>query len=105
MIEINKENIPYVFNIALAGELYEMGIDYNNTAGLFTVSLAKDGVDLCKGEPIIYGKPLFDDIVNRGNFPKVTITPIDESCESDAVTFDNLSTTVFLSVTGGEYNE
>ena len=103
-IEINKNLIPYKFNISLSGELYEMRIDYNDTANLFTVSLAKDNVTLCTGEPIIYGKPLFGDLMNRGDFPKATITPIDESGESNAVTYDNLSTTVFLRVTGGEYD-
>ena len=85
--------------------MFEMRIDYNNTANLFTVSLSKGGVTLCTGEPIIYGQPLFGDIANRGNFPKVTITPIDESGESNAVTYDNLSRTVLLKVTGGEYGE
>lgn len=105
VIEINKDIIPYTFNIPLADELYEMRIDYNNTADLFTVSLSKGGVTLCTGEPIIYGQPLFGDLINRGNFPKVTITPIDESGESNAVTFDNLTRTVLMKVTGGGYDE
>lgn len=104
-IDIKKDLVPYVFNILLSGELYEMRIDYNDTANLFTASLKKNNVALCTGEPIIYGRPLFGDLVNRGNFPKVTITPIDESGECNAVTYDNLSSTVFLRVTGGEYGE
>lgn len=105
VIEINKNLIPYKFNIALSNEIFEMRIDYNDTADLFTASLSKDGVELCVGEPIIYGKPLFGDLVNRGGFPTVTITPIDESGESKAVTYDNISRTVLLKVTGGEYGE
>lgn len=105
VLEINKDIIPYTFNISLQNEMFEMRIDYNNTADLFTVSLSKGGVTLCTGEPIIYGQPLFGDIANRGDFPKVTITPIDESGESNAVTYDNLSRTVLLKVTGGEYGE
>lgn len=101
-IEINKDIIPYTFNIMLADELFEFRIDYNDTADIYTVSLSKDGVEICTGEPIIYGQPLFGDLVNRGNFPKVTITPIDESGENNSVTFDNLSSTVLLVVTGGE---
>lgn len=101
VIEINKDIIPYIFQISLADELFEFRIDYNNTANLFTVSLSKDGVELCTGEPIIYGIPLFNDISTRGDFPKVIITPIDESGETDAVTYDNLSNTVLLSVTVG----
>lgn len=105
VLEIKKDIIPYTFNIALQNEMFEMRIDYNNTADLFTVSLTKDGETLCIGEPVIYGKPLFSDIANRGNFPKVTITPIDESGEINAVTFDNLSKTVLLRVSGGDYGE
>lgn len=104
-IEIKKDIIPYTFNISLADEVYEMRIDYNNTADLFTVSLSKNGKMLCTGEPIIYGQSLFLDIENRGGFPKVIIFPIDESGGSNAVTFDNLSNTVLLQVYGGEDDE
>lgn len=105
VLEINKSLIPYIFNISLSGELYTMRIDYNGTADLFIVSLAKDGIVLCTGEPIIYGKPLFGDLSTRENFPQITITPIDESGECNAVTFDNLCSTVLLKVTGGDYDE
>lgn len=105
IIEINKDIIPYTFKILLSDEEFEIGIDYNNTADLFTASLSKNGKMLCAGEPIIYGRPLFGDLINRGDFPKCTIVPIDESGESNSVTYDNLSTTVLLQVTGGEYDE
>lgn len=103
-INIHKDIIPYTFNILLDNELFEMRIDYNNSFDLFSVTLLKDGIELCAGEPIIYGQPLFGDFKNRGNFPNVTITPIDESSEFDSVTFDNLSRTVLLIVTAGETN-
>lgn len=101
-IHINKDIIPYTFDILLSDELFEFRIDYNNSCGFFTVSLSKDGETLCSGEPIVYGVPLFADLLTRGKFPKVKITPIDESKESTAVTFDNLSNTVFLQVTDYE---
>lgn len=104
-IEINKALIPYTFNILLSDEMFEFRVDFNSVADLFTVTLSKNGVELCSGEPIIYGQPLFSDLINRGNFPKVTITPIDESNEHNAVTFDNLSKTVMLKVTDGEIDD
>ena len=104
-LDIQKELIPYTFNILLDGELFDFRIDYNNKADFFTVSLSKNGVALCDVEPIIYGYPLFGDLKNRGDFPNVTIIPMDESRETDAVTFDNLSSTVFLVVSGGGVNE
>ena len=104
-LDINKNLIPYQFYISLDNELFEFRIDYNDTADLFTVSLSKDDMELCVGEPMIYGMPLFGDLINRGKFPKVNIIPLDESGESNAITFDNLSSTIFLNVTEGAGNE
>ena len=97
IIEINKSLIPYNFNIALGGELFDFRVDYNHTGGFFTIELSKDGETLCAGEPIIYGKPLFADVRNS-KFPNVKIIPRDESETYNAVTYENLSESVFLSV-------
>lgn len=105
VIEIKKDVIPYTFKILLGSDWYECRVDYNNTGNLFTISLSKDGAELCAGEPIIYGVPLFNDLTTRGDFPTVTITPLDESGEYNAVTYDNLSSLVMLTVTGGGYDE
>ena len=43
LIEINKDLIPYSFNILLAEEWFELAIDYNKTGDLFTVTLYRDG--------------------------------------------------------------
>lgn len=104
-IEINKELIPYNFNILLNNELYNLRVDFNNFANLFTVALSKNDELICAGEPIIYGIPLFNDLITRGNFPQVMIIPKDKSGENNSVTFDNLSSTVFLTVSGGEIVE
>ena len=100
-IDINKSIVPYTFEMLLGDEVYKMRIDYNNTGAFFTLSLAKGDELICAGEPIIYGMPLFGDLKNRGGFPTVTITPIDESGSACMVTFDNLSRTVLLRVTIG----
>lgn len=98
ILEINKNLIPYTFNIVLYGEQFSFRVDYNNTAHLFTVSASKNGVDLCTGEPLVYGVPLFRDLFTRGGFPLVVITPYDMSGRYDSVTYDNLSSTVQLYV-------
>lgn len=95
-IAINKELVPYTFNILLGGELFGIGIDYNETYGFFTVSLSKDGETVCDGEKIVYGKPLFKEIFVSEKFPSIDIIPYDISGEADSVTFDNLSETVQL---------
>lgn len=104
IIEINKELIPYEFDISLANETFRIGIDYNETAAFFTLSLSKRNEDtgaydeICAGEPIVYGVPLWNDVYKSGKFPAPVIIPYDESGESDAVTFDNLNRTVFLTI-------
>ena len=99
-ITINKELIPYEFDILLADETFKMKINYNNTADLFTVSLYKDDELICV-EPIIYGVPLFKDVFQPDKYPALDIIPIDESGETTAITYDNLSDTVLLIVDNG----
>lgn len=106
-IEINKEQIPYEFNIELADETFLIGVNYNETADLFTLSLSKlneetgDYESICTGEPLIYGKTLWEDVYISGKFPAVDIVPFDESGETNAVTYDNLNNTVFLTIDNG----
>ena len=99
-IIINKEIIPYTFDILLADELFNLRIDYNNTADLFTVTLSKDGEEICV-EPIVYGVPLFKDLYQPDKYPALEILPIDESGQESKITFDNLSTTVLLIIDNG----
>ena len=108
---INKELIPYRFSILLADELFELQINYNETADLFTVSLYKDNELVCAAEPLIYGEPLFKDVYMLDKYPNIDIVPIDNSGNETQVTWDNLGVTVFLEVDnceesiGGEDNE
>ena len=111
-ININKSLIPYTFDIELAGEIFTLRIDYNDTGEFFTVGLSKEKKQICAGEPIIYGTPLFRDIYVAGLFPAVDIIPLSPSNKYNAVTFHNLSETVLLiidndstSVLEGESNE
>lgn len=96
-ILINKNLIPYSFNIMLSDIMFEIQINYNETADLFTVTLYKEGKCLCAGEPIIYGARLFNDIY-QSSFPPIDIIPIDESGESFEISFNNFNKTVFLCV-------
>lgn len=94
-IEIEKENIPYSFDILLGEEEYELEINYNESANLFTVTLKKEDEVLVYNEPIIYGVPLFTDCYDKA-FPALAIVPLDESGETDQVTYENFNETVFL---------
>lgn len=103
-IEINKNLIPYEFQILLVDEMFKIGVNYNTTAALFVVDLYKlneeTGLynEVCLGEPVIYGKPLWQDVRRVGSFPNLKIIPLDESGSTIAVTFDNLGKTTFLTL-------
>ena len=101
IVTINKNLIPYNFDILLAGEVFNIRVDYNNIADMFTVALSKGNIVICEGEPIVYGIPLFKDIFISGKYPAVDIIPYDESGEYDSVTYDNLSQTVLLVIDNG----
>lgn len=104
IIEINKGLVPYEFDIVLADETFKIGINFNETAELFTADLSKlneesgEYEEICKGEPIVYGKKLWEDVYITSKYPAVDIVPLDESGENNAVTFDNLNETVFLCI-------
>ena len=108
VIEIDASRVPYEFDIVLADETFRIGVDYNETGKFFTLSLSKmdeetgEYIEVCAGEPLVYGKPLWNDVYRAGKFPALTITPLDESGETNAVTFDNLGRTVFLVVDNSE---
>lgn len=97
-IEITKSMIPYTFEISLADEIFEITVNYNYSANMFTLSLAKDGEIICAGEPIVYGVPLWKDVFICGKYPEVDIVPLDESGNRSSVTFEGLNETVFLTI-------
>lgn len=94
-IELEKELIPYRFEIELGAELFEMEIHYNLVHDFFTIDLFKDDEVLIYGEKVTYGVPLFADVYDS-RFPAPTIIPMDESGQEQRVTFENLNETVFL---------
>jgi len=96
-ILIQKDLIPYNFNIVLGAEMFEIEVDYNETADLFTITLYKDE-QMIVTEPIIYNVPLFQDVYMVGRYPVLTIVPCDESKQATAVSWENFNETVFLCV-------
>jgi hypothetical protein len=106
-ILINKELIPYTFNILLGDETFSVGVDYNATADFFTLSLSDaNGNVITRSEKLVYNMPLFADIYNPVVFPCLTIIPVDESGEEIDITWDNFGETVFLSIDDeGDSNE
>lgn len=101
-IEVHKGIIPYKCDIVLAGELFTLQFNYNNTMGTFIVDLFKDGQLVCAGEPVVYGVPLWNDVYRAGIFPTADIIPLDPGGESTQVTFENLGERVLLMLDNGE---
>jgi len=98
IIEVEKELMPYSFDIVLAGEEYNMEFMYNKAAELFTCTLSKEDEVLVYNEPIVYGVEMFADVYKSGLFPMVAIVPLDESGQENSVTYDNFGKTVFLTI-------
>lgn len=112
IISINKNLIPYDFEILLSGEMFKISVSYNEAADLFILGLSKlnentaEYEEICAGEPIIYGVPLWQDVFVSGKYPALTIIPLDESGSVSAITYDGLGTTTFLTIdNGGDENE
>ncbi|PAD73667.1 phage baseplate plug family protein [Paenibacillus campinasensis] len=103
-IDIEKEQIPYRFDISIADEVFTFEVHYNAEYDFFTVDLERDGDVLAVGEKLVYGMPLFYDVMDN-RFPKLPIVPYDESELSTAVTWETLGTSVFLYVIEGEDDE
>ncbi len=97
IIEVEKELIPYNFDILLEKEEFNIYIMYNAVSDSFTVTLSKNGKILVDNEPVMYGVPLFKDVYNV-DFPCIDIVPLDESGQTDIVTWENFGKTVFLTI-------
>lgn len=94
-IEINKNLIPYEFDITLKGETFRLVVNYNYLNDFFTIDLYKNGEILVLGEKIVYARPLFLSCLHK-NIPRPYIIPFDFSENTDRVTFENLNEEVFL---------
>lgn len=102
-IPIEKENIPYQFDISLGNEIFTLEVNYNESHDFFALDLIKDGEVLVYGAKMVYGNPVFAGIEDE-RFPVPLITPIDESGRETSITYENLGETVFLAY-GEEENE
>jgi hypothetical protein len=97
ILPIEKELIPYQFEIELANELFILEIQYNKRFDFFTIDISKNEQPLVYGEKLILNRPLFDGLANI-ELPKVNIVPRDRAGIETRITYDNLSETVFLYV-------
>ncbi|MFF0831028.1 phage baseplate plug protein [Brevibacillus sp. NPDC003359] len=96
-LDIEKEQVPYRFEIALSGTVFTFEVNYNSEYDFFTVDLERDGEVLATGNKLVYGEPLFSYSADE-RFPQVEIIPFDEAGITQEVTWATLGETVFLYV-------
>lgn len=94
-VSIDKNLIPYNFEMQLANEMFKFTVNYNDRFDFFTVDIEKNGVVLVLGEKLVLNKPLFSSLSNP-QLPKLYIIPLDESGEQTRITWDNLDSKIFL---------
>ena len=99
-IDIDKDAIPYRFDMRLGGVTWTFEIRYNTEYDFFTADLYRAGVSIAVGEKLVYGQPLFVDEING-----VHIVPLDLSGNSGRVGWNELGASVFLYLEGGEYGQ
>lgn len=97
-ILIEKSLIPYSFSIPLNDVTYILEIRYNSEIDIFTVGLYDRDYNLICIEPITYGAELFKPQYQAGIYPAMRIVPVDDSGNTDAVTWDNMNEKVFLTI-------
>ncbi|OMF28301.1 hypothetical protein [Paenibacillus sp. FSL H8-0259] len=100
-IEIEKDLIPYRFDISIASEIFTFEVHYNPDYDFFTVDLERDGEVLVYGEKLVYGQTLFYDVQDQ-RFPNLPIVVWDQSEQSKEATWETLGVSVFLYVWDGE---
>lgn len=100
-IEIDKNEIPYAFEVELGGEIFELEINYNATYDFFTVDLFKGESPLVIGEKLILNRPLFRNRTHI-DLPTTKLIPKDRAGVATRITYDNFNDTVFLYIVAGD---
>ena len=101
IIEIDKNLIPYVFDIELSDRVYTIEINYNYIFDFLTIDLYLDKKPLVKSEKLILNEVLFKDIYEDkdGNlneeFPTEILIPLGNN-DIKRITYDNFGKDVQL---------
>ena len=103
-INIDKDSIPYKFDMTLAGDTFTFYVNYNTQGDFFTIGLYKNDEAVVLGEKLVYGRQLFLSYQYR-DIPKIPIVPIDLAGNTERITFENMNKDVFLFLIDGDDNE
>jgi len=103
-IQIEKDKIPYSFDILLSNKAYTINLRYNNYSGDFTADLELNELTLIKGKKIVLNELLFEEFAydtngNKNvNFYDELLSFYDLTWQEKELTLDNLQETVLLYV-------
>jgi hypothetical protein len=100
-IEIDKNFIPYTFEIQLDNITYAHEVHYNNEYDYFTIDLYKNDEAVVYGEKIVYGRPLFITYTYL-QVPQIFILPYDLAENELRFNFDNVNKKTFLYIINGD---
>lgn len=97
-IPVNKDIMPYSYEIQLGEQVFSLEFNYNSRRDLFSCNLYRDGELICAGERLTYARTLFEDVYVIPTYPPITLVPLDESGTTNKVNWENLDVTVFVTV-------
>lgn len=101
-IEINKDLVPYKFEINIDNETFQFDVNYNERFDFWTIDLYKDHELILLGEKIVYGSPLFANYSHL-DIPKTPILAYDTTANSSLrCGYDELEEDVFLFLVGDD---
>lgn len=77
-IPVNTDDLPDIFDITLAGEVYTLRLDYNSVADFYTLTIMQDGETLLEQEPLVLNQLVGIDIPNS-RLPRTDLRVMDET--------------------------
>lgn len=77
-IPVNTDDLPDIFDITLAGEVYTLRMDYNSVADFYTLTIMQDGETLLEQEPLVLNQLVGIDIPDS-RLPRTDIRVMDEA--------------------------
>ena len=77
-IPVNTDDLPDIFDITLAGEVFTLRVDYNPVADYYTLTILQDGETLLEQEPLVLDQLVGIDIPDS-RLPRTDIRVMDET--------------------------
>ena len=87
-VVVDKNNLPYKFELNIKEVIYDFIISYNQTYDFFTITLIKDKIILIESERAVLNQPLFT-TVNEA--PETTMGIYGINTDVKELTFENLN--------------